>query len=192
MEEDIDELLEEVENKFIHKNYEERPIKLLTASLVSSQSSFRCDSLDCDDILRDVEDNADSKPVVTTNLRCDNKIGNAKLRCFPVYLGGSDSTSGCSAIGTPRSCSNLHCISCDFAVYTFDNFQWLSDTDYLFLRTNMPEFERVRDHLLPSEGCRAYACQCCHYSTSVTKQAASVPALSWVCRSHSSQSAGSL
>jgi hypothetical protein len=41
MEEDIDKLLEEVENKFIHKNDEERSRKLLTASIFSSQSSFR-------------------------------------------------------------------------------------------------------------------------------------------------------
>lgn len=87
-----------------------------------------------------------------------------------------------------RACSNLHCISCDFAVYKFDNFQWLSDTDYLFLRTNMPEFERVKDHLLPSEGCRAYACQCRHYSTSTMKQVKGMSTLLWVCKGHSSHS----
>jgi len=69
-------------------------------------------------------------------------------------------------------------------VYTFDNFQWLPNTDYLFLRTNMPQFEQVRENLLPTEGCRAYACQCCHYSTSIIKQVKSIPMLSWVCRSH--------
>ena len=90
-----------------------------------------------------------------------------------------------------RTCSNLHCISCDFAVYMFDNFKWLPNTDYLFLRTNMPEFERVKDHLLLSEGCRAYACQCSHYSTSIMKEVKCVPVLSWVCRSHSRQSLGS-
>jgi hypothetical protein len=43
MEEDIDKLLEEVENEFIHKSYEERSRKLLTAntSIFSSLSSFR-------------------------------------------------------------------------------------------------------------------------------------------------------
>ena len=41
MEKDIDELLEEVENKFINKNNEDRPRKLLTANTFSSESSFR-------------------------------------------------------------------------------------------------------------------------------------------------------
>jgi hypothetical protein len=41
MEKDIDELLEEVENKFINKNNEDKSRKLLTAHTLSSQSSFR-------------------------------------------------------------------------------------------------------------------------------------------------------
>ncbi|GFG31575.1 hypothetical protein Cfor_08049 [Coptotermes formosanus] len=185
MEKDIDELLEEVENKFINKNNEDKSRKLLTAHTLSSQSSFRCDSSDYDDILRDVEDHTDSKPMLSKSLTTNSSpTASAGIRCFPVYIGGSDHSSGCSTVGMPRSCSNLHCISCDFAVYTFDNFQWLPDTDYLFLRTNMPEFERVKDHLLPLEGCRAYACQCSHYATSIMKEVKSVPVLSWVCRSH--------
>ena len=41
MEEDIDELLEEVENKFINKSNEDRSSKLQAASIFSSKSSFR-------------------------------------------------------------------------------------------------------------------------------------------------------
>jgi len=41
MEEDIDELLEEVENKFINKSNEDRSRKLQAASTFSSKSSFR-------------------------------------------------------------------------------------------------------------------------------------------------------
>jgi hypothetical protein len=41
MEEDIDELLEEVENKFIKKSNEDRSRKLQAANTLSSKSSFR-------------------------------------------------------------------------------------------------------------------------------------------------------
>ena len=41
MEEDIDELLEEVENKFINKSNDDRSRKLQAASTFSSKSSFR-------------------------------------------------------------------------------------------------------------------------------------------------------
>jgi hypothetical protein len=65
-------------------------------------SFCRCDSLDCDDILQDVEDNADSNSVITKYVESGHTIATAKLRCFPVYLGGSDCISGCSTIGAPR------------------------------------------------------------------------------------------
>jgi len=77
------------------------PEYLLNASLWLSFS--RCDSSDYDDILRDVEDNTASKPALTKNLRNDNiPVGSATLRCFPVYLGGTDHSSGCSTTGAPR------------------------------------------------------------------------------------------
>ena len=41
MEEDIDELLEEVENKFINKNNDDKARKLNKANIFSPQSSFR-------------------------------------------------------------------------------------------------------------------------------------------------------
>lgn len=41
MEQDIDELLEEVESRFINKDNEDRSRKFLTANIFSSQSSFR-------------------------------------------------------------------------------------------------------------------------------------------------------
>jgi len=44
MEEDIDELLEEVENKFINKSNEDKSRKLQTANTFSSKSSFRYSS----------------------------------------------------------------------------------------------------------------------------------------------------
>ena len=88
-----------------------------------------------------------------------------------------------------RTCNNLHCVSCDFAVYTFDGFQWSPSTDYLFLRTNMPDFVRVKVNLIATDSCRAYACQCRNYSTSILQQVQSVPTSSWVCGGHTTKSA---
>ena len=45
-------------------------------------------------------------------------------------------------------------------VVSFDHFRWDVTADYLFLRNNVPEFERLREKLVPLTGCRAYACQC--------------------------------
>lgn len=51
-----------------------------------------------------------------------------------------------------RTCDQLRCTDCDFKVSTFDNFQWKKDTDYLFLRNNMPDFDRLRSKLMPKKG----------------------------------------
>lgn len=59
-----------------------------------------------------------------------------------------------------RICSQLRCTGCDFRVSRFNHFKWRPGTDYLFLRNNMPEFDRVRVKLASAKFCRAYACQC--------------------------------
>jgi Retinal Maintenance len=46
----------------------------------------------------------------------------------------------------------LRCTGCDFAVSSFNDVQWSDDTDYLFLRNNMPDFHRVRTKLVPKKG----------------------------------------
>ncbi|KAJ9589878.1 hypothetical protein L9F63_016996 [Diploptera punctata] len=191
MEKDIDELLEEVENKFINESNDDKSKKFIKTNLFSPQSSFTCDSSDYEDILRDVDDNTDSKSVCLRSLRKEyTPIGSATCKCFPLYLGGSKNTRGCSTIASrKKACNNLHCVTCDFAVYSFDGFQWSQSTEYLFLRTNMPDFERLKSKLIATDGCCAYACQCRHYSTSILQQVQSVPMLSWVCGSHSTKSA---
>jgi hypothetical protein len=61
-------------------------------------SFFRGDSSDYDDILRDIEDNTDIKAGLADNA----PITCVGPRCFPVYLGGTNYSSGCSTIGAPR------------------------------------------------------------------------------------------
>ena len=45
-------------------------------------------------------------------------------------------------------------------VQMFDHYRWSPDTDYLFLRNNMPDFSKLQSRLLSRRSSRAYACQC--------------------------------
>lgn len=50
------------------------------------------------------------------------------------------------------ACNNLRCTSCDFKVSIFKDFAWDPTTNYLFLRNNMPDFEKVRPKLKIKRG----------------------------------------
>ena len=51
-----------------------------------------------------------------------------------------------------RACDRLRCTDCDFSVSSFDNVQWASNIDYLFLRNNMPDYERLKSKLRAKKG----------------------------------------
>ncbi|XP_046637773.1 uncharacterized protein LOC124316078 [Daphnia pulicaria] len=81
-----------------------------------------------------------------------------KQKCYPIYVSGViDSIDNSQSV---RVCSSLRCTGCDFRVSQFAHYRWRPGTDYLFLRNNMPEFDRVRVKLSTAKFCRAYACQC--------------------------------
>jgi len=61
-------------------------------------------------------------------------------------------TSAVLLAGVFRACDQLRCTDCDFSVLSFDNVHWATNTDYLFLRNNMPDFERLRSKLKPKKG----------------------------------------
>lgn len=69
-------------------------------SILNECWSFLCrgDSSDYEDILCDIDDNIDTKERLTSNA----PVTYVTPRCFPVYLGGTNYSSGCSTIGTPR------------------------------------------------------------------------------------------
>ena len=69
-----------------------------------------------------------------------------------------------------RTCDQLRCTDCDFKVSTFDNFQWKKDTDYLFLRNNMPEFDRLKSKLTPRKGADAFCSRMDEYSRCFVSQ----------------------
>jgi len=91
--------------------------------------------------------NSDSNPSSTT-------------KCFPLLIGGSSESIGLSTTVSKQCCSSLRCYNCDFSVVMFDNFRWSPDIDYLFLRNNMPDFNKLQSRLLSRRNSRAYACQC--------------------------------
>ncbi|XP_065827500.1 cilia- and flagella-associated protein 418-like [Oscarella lobularis] len=59
-----------------------------------------------------------------------------------------------------KTCNRLRCLSCDFRVVAFDDYEWDSASDYLFFRNNAPDFQKLKANLIRKSGSRAYACQC--------------------------------
>lgn len=105
-------------------------------------------------------------------------------KCCPVFIGGSSVTNGVGTATSKRSCDQLRCISCDFRVLMFDDCEWDPTCDYLFLRNNMPEHQKLRTKLKKRRGLRAYACQCSWISTLEMTDLRDQPQLRWVCGKH--------
>lgn len=177
MAEDIDDLLEEVETKFLTKDKKQSRSK-------SNRKEKRDNEYDIDDLLDDIK----VEPIPKTSVASVSKDSTdfrpaSGKKCFPVYLGGSSCSQGMANSFSQRACDKLRCTSCDFKVCSFDNFEWHSETDYLFLRNNVPDFHRLKSNLTPKNGCRAYCCQCSHRSIKDLTQL-SDPQLKWVCGKH--------
>ena len=95
------------------------------------------------------------------------------------------SPPGYSTGMAPRSCSNLMCLSCDFRVVSFDGWRWSDGADYLFLRNNYPDFQRLSSQLVPDRSARAYACGCSKASPREMWEIVELnPDLKWVCMKH--------
>lgn len=198
MDKDIDDLLDEVETKFVHYN----PKKKSPASAALSRDTQtsrpgpqpavpHTHALDnvIDDILDiDVheEKNNFGEEHQQRSLATDGMCKSDQVkRCFPVFLGGSADNMGRSSATNRRACDQLRCTSCDFRVSCFDNVSWNKDTDYLFLRNNMPSVDKLQTKLHRKKGCRAYCCQCSWRNVLDLCQLDD-PSLKWVCGKHSS------
>ncbi|XP_067456518.1 cilia- and flagella-associated protein 418 isoform X1 [Thunnus thynnus] len=106
-------------------------------------------------------------------------------KCCPVFVGGSSVTNGVgTATSKSRSCDQLRCTSCDFRVLMFDDCEWDPSCDYLFLRNNVPDRQKLRAKLKKRRGLRAYACQCSWFSTLEPTDLRDQPQLRWVCGKH--------
>ncbi|XP_066956806.1 cilia- and flagella-associated protein 418-like isoform X5 [Macrobrachium rosenbergii] len=102
-------------------------------------------------------------------------------RCTTPLIGGTSLPLGMTTVATKRSCDQLRCIKCDSPVIFFEGFIWTEDTDYLFLRNNYPDLERLRSHLDSLRGGRAYACQCSFRSVEEPLSLEEDTELQWVC-----------
>lgn len=105
-------------------------------------------------------------------------------KCCPVFVGGSSVTNGVGTATSKRSCDQLRCTSCDFRVLMFDDCEWDPSCDYLFLRNNMPDRQKLRAKLKKRRGLRAYGCQCSWFSTLEPTDLRDRPQLRWVCGKH--------
>ena len=188
MDGDLDDLLDEIEEKFvIKKSASSKPApKKLTSAATKKKSDIDDDIDSILDVDLDVPDcKSKSKSMISAASANDAKHvkGEASKRCFPVCLGGSSVVMGLSTSVNKKACDQLRCTSCDFRVCTFDNYIWSKDTDYLFLRNNVPDFKKLSAKLKSKKGFRAYCCQCQWRNISDLMELRD-PNLSWVCGKH--------
>jgi len=190
---DLDDLLDDIEKSLneedtkLKKGVSHRtsPRKLKTPPR-SQSSQFVEDDLS--DILDDDFPplSKSKKPVYTQykDRHVTTATGSTKTKCRTVFIGGSNYTSGQASLKEKRTCSNLRCTNCDFKVIQIDDCEWHSSVDYLFLRNNMPDFNRIKKKLVKNNGSRAYACQCSWYSATTAVEIKPALGLKWVCGRH--------
>ncbi|XP_041799278.1 protein C8orf37 homolog [Chelmon rostratus] len=207
---DLDELLDEVEKKFCSN------VSVASSARVSSsEAAGKCGkddagqrkhratkpeqpissvTEDIDALLEELleEDHSDSPQLQAQQFpkgtQVEKKLSSQSggRKCCPVFVGGSSVTNGVGTAASRRSCDQLRCTSCDFRVLMFDDCEWDLSCDYLFLRNNMPDRQKLRAKLKKRSGRRAYACQCSWFSTLEPTDLRDQPQLRWVCGKHQS------
>ncbi|KAM4567789.1 cilia- and flagella-associated protein 418 [Fundulus diaphanus] len=197
---DLDELLDEVEKKFCSKVsaagsdkkcYEEEN-KQGERSAGKQEEPKRSVSEDIDALLEELlEDDYSSSSQskgeqFSKREEAEKKLSSqsAGRKCCPVFIGGSSVANGVGTATSKRSCDQLRCVSCDFRVLMFDDSEWDASCDYLFLRNNVPDCQKLRARLKKRKGVRAYACQCNWFSSSEATDLRDQPRLRWVCGKH--------
>lgn len=218
MADDIDDLLDEVESKFLAKAPAGPPytsqnpppvpkrkfsnpdtVKSRQAKIAAKQrekkepepeadsSINRGDSHELREAINDICGLPDTTEEIKRSGQA-NLLGHLSMpppqKCFMVYLGGSSQYPGLSSSSAPRPCNNLRCTTCDFKVVMFNDLVWDKLTDHLFLRNNMPDYERLKQSLQRAKGWRAYACQCHCTSMNSLVEVRKHEILKWVCGSH--------
>lgn len=197
--EDIDDLLDEVETKYVKRTAQrstnvtpdyKTSSKLQILSSTKSKTSGSANAIDAaiDDILDlDLEDKFQEDTSKVNNTKScsvkDVRSFEQARRCLPVYLGGSGEILGLGSAVNQRPCDQLRCTSCDFRVCNFDNMAWKADTDYLFLRNNVPDFDKLKPKLIKKKGWRAYCCQCSWRNVFDLAELTD-SSLKWVCGKH--------
>nr|XP_061788999.1 cilia- and flagella-associated protein 418-like [Nerophis lumbriciformis] len=197
MEDDLDELLDEVEKKFcrnISVSYDKAasPNKEIKSGKdsdgrrnVGCGQKTKSITEDIDALLEEFKEE-EQKNIPPTKLSIGDQIHcqHGGRKCCPVYLGGSALAKGIGTATSKRSCDQLRCTSCDFRIVMFDDREWDSSCDYLFLRNNMPDHKKLAAKLRKKNGVRAYACQCSWFTVSDAIDVSVQPHLKWACARH--------
>ncbi|XP_028592290.1 cilia- and flagella-associated protein 418 isoform X2 [Podarcis muralis] len=197
MADDLDELLDEVENKFCrlsrrdcsergrpgqgrkrNRFREEEEEAEAEAAAAGERARFSkvltkgaSEEEDIDDIIKDIIDE---------NSYAKNLVKHKSKSPSPA---SENRTTSIQAHGK-RTCDQLRCTACDFRVLQYDDFQWDQSCDYLFFRNNMPEFRKLRTKMQTKKGSRAYACQCTWKSIDELTDLTVDRQLRWVCSKH--------
>ncbi|CAH1779575.1 unnamed protein product [Owenia fusiformis] len=186
MADDIDDLLDEVEEKFVTKTPTKRPESKPKIQVNSSNKKNR-DS-DLDDMINDICDVPEPLETLGNNVKDTEKheriVTSAQKKCYPIYLGGSNNAQGIANTINQRTCDRLRCTDCDFKIVNYDNYQWHSSVDYLFLRNNVPDLKKLSAKLVQKKGYRAYACQCKWKSVNDIVNLNNLSDLKWICGKH--------
>ena len=172
---DIDDLLNDAET-FCQKDQKKKSANTKTSQhkkIIDDQVASLLEEIDT----LDAGDRSGSGVVTKSDL-------GERRQCRPeTLLGGPMASSGVSAVSSPRVCDNMLCLACNLPVLAMDNVQWDETTDYLFLRNNVPNIDKLRAKLKMKKGCRAYACQC--QWRNVTEIVSSRHSgVQWICRKH--------
>jgi len=149
MGDDLDELLDEVEEKFCSN----------THLPVATEGEYTRQTTTVSELDRIISDICDDDPTVNKDLLRPSK-SQSKLqsfqgrqkRCVSVFLGGANISLGHSDGTVQRACDKLRCTSCDFLVVWFSDSVWHSRSEYLFFRNNYPEFDRLKKNLVRKKG----------------------------------------
>mmetsp|Transcript_65608 Transcript_65608/g.116788 ORF Transcript_65608/g.116788 Transcript_65608/m.116788 type:complete len:262 (-) Transcript_65608:1016-1801(-) len=110
---------------------------------------------------------------------------NKRQRCGVLKIGGTDWPTGCSPTSlVDKKCDNIRCTKCDFKVIWFDNYSWDPSVTYIFLRNNVPDFDKLKEMLVKDNGYCAYACQCCSRTAKSLDSLDPLGDIRWACGGH--------
>ena len=138
---DIDDLLNDAEtlcikdyNKVTSKNNKSKKV-------IDDQVSSLLDEIDS----LEANDDHIEKISSAAGVRGDKTV----RQCSPgPLLGGVVTSTGVSSVSSPRSCDRLLCLQCNIPVISIDHVEWDQSTDYLFLRNNVPNIDKLRGNIL--------------------------------------------
>ena len=179
---DLDNLLDEVESRYVHSPHMS-PSPVLTAHSPRDQLDLEVDTLL--EEINQIENLPISRPKHKTNCTF-HQNREIKYKCEDLILTGSQIEMGKHSSNFPLACDRIRCTSCDFKIISIDDRKWMSGVDYLFFRNHMPNKSKLMLEAKFVRCGRAYACQCAWISVQGILKISEDPALKskWVCGKH--------